>query len=57
MKVTTDVITDEAVTAAKLAATLDLSGKALTLGASQKAVDYIEIRDEKAAGTDGGGDV
>lgn len=47
-------IKDGQVTAAKLEATLDLSGKTLTLSAEQKAVDYIEIRDEKAAGTDGG---
>lgn len=48
-------IKDGAVTAGKMAATLDLSAKTLTLSAAQKAVDYIEIRDEKAAGTDGGG--
>lgn len=43
------------VTAAMLASTLDLSGKTLTLSAAQKASDYIEIRDEKSAGTAGGG--
>lgn len=43
------------VTAAMLASTLDLSAKTLTLSAAQRASDYIEIRDEKAAGTDGGG--
>jgi hypothetical protein len=48
-------IKDGEVTAAKLAATLDLSAKTLTLSAAQKASDYIEIRDQKAAGTDGGG--
>lgn len=52
--VNTAEIVDGAVTAAKLAGTLDLSAKTLTLSASQKAVDYIELRDEKAAGTDGG---
>jgi hypothetical protein len=51
----TNELVDGAVTAGKLAATLDLSGKTLTLSAAQKAADYIEIRDEKAAGTDGGG--
>lgn len=34
-KVTTNVLTDEAVTAAKLAATLDLSGKSVTLADSE----------------------
>lgn len=54
-KVQTDLIEDGAVTAAKLASTLDLSGKTLTLSAVQRASDYILIRDEKAAGTEGGG--
>lgn len=54
-QVATGVIADEAVTAAKLATTLDLSSKTLTLSNAQKAVDYIEIRDEKSAGTNGGG--
>lgn len=40
---------------AQLAATLNLAAKTVTLRAADKAVDYIEIRDEKAAGTDGGG--
>lgn len=48
-------IKDGQVTEAKLAATLDLSAKTLTLSAAQKSVDYIEIHDEKTAGTDGGG--
>lgn len=52
--VTTAKIGDGEVTDAKLAAALDLSGKTLTLSAAQRAVDYIEIRDEKASGTDGG---
>lgn len=52
-RIHTDVIEDEAVTAAKLAATLDLSSKTLTLP-SVNRIDYIEIRDEKSAGTDGG---
>ena len=43
------------VTATMLASTLDLSGKTLTLSAAQKACDYLEYLDEKAAGTDGGG--
>lgn len=43
------------ITDGMMAATLDLSGKTLTLSAAQKASDYIEIRDEKAAGTDAGG--
>lgn len=43
------------VTADLLADTLDLSGKTLTLSESQKANAYIEIRDQKTAGTDGGG--
>lgn len=47
-------IADGSVTAAKLAATLDLSGKTLTLSAAQKANDYLEYRDEKASGTAGG---
>lgn len=42
------------VTANELADTLDLSGKTLTLSAAQKAGDYLEYRDEKAAGTNGG---
>lgn len=42
------------VTAAMLATTLDLSSKTLTLSAAQKAVDYLEYRDEKAANTAGG---
>jgi hypothetical protein len=51
----TNELQDAAVTAVKLAAALDLSSKTLTLSAAQKAADYIEIRDEKASGTDGGG--
>lgn len=43
-----------AVTDAKLAATLDLSSKTLTLSAAQKANDYVEVRDEKTAGTHAG---
>lgn len=50
----TNEIQDSAVTAVKLAGTLDLSAKTLTLSSAQRASDYIEIRDEKAAGTDGG---
>lgn len=53
--VNTTEIVNGAVTAAKLAATLDLSTKTLTLSNAQRANDYIELRDEKAAGTDGGG--
>lgn len=41
------------VTADVLADTLDLSSKTLTLPAANRR-DYIEIRDEKAAGTNGG---
>lgn len=52
--VETAKIKDANVTAGKLASTLDLSAKTLTLSAAQKAVDYIEIRDEKAANTAGG---
>lgn len=51
----TNELIDGAVTAAKLAATLDLSSKTVTLAASAKAADYIEVRDQKTAGTDGGG--
>lgn len=47
-QVTTGLIADNAVTAGKLADTLDLSAKTLTLSNAQKAVDYIEIRDEKS---------
>ncbi len=50
-----DEISAGAVGAGELASTLDLSSKTLTLSAAQRALDYIEIRDEKAAGTDGGG--
>lgn len=53
-QVSTAMIADSAVTAAKMASTLDLSAKTVTLSASQKAEDYLEYRDEKAAGTDGG---
>jgi len=53
--INTTEIVNGAVTAAKLAATLDLSGKTLTLSNAQRANDYIELRDEKAAGTNGGG--
>lgn len=52
--VNTNEIVDGAVTAGKLASTLNLSGKTLTLSAAQRASDYILIRDEKAAGTEGG---
>ena len=52
--VTTPKLADAAVTADKLAATLDLSGKTLTLSAAQRALDYLEYRDAKASGTDGG---
>lgn len=52
--VDTAAVADGAVTAAKMATTLDLSGKTLTLSAAQKASDYIEVRDEKAANTAGG---
>lgn len=51
----TFTVADGSITTAKLAAVLDLSGKTLTLSAAQKAVDYLEYRDEKASGTDGGG--
>lgn len=53
--VDTNAIVDLAVTAGKLAGTLDLSSKTLTLSAAQRSLDYLEYRDEKAAGTDGGG--
>lgn len=53
--VAADEIAAGAVGASELASTLDLSSKTLTLSAAQRACDYIEIRDEKAAGTDGGG--
>jgi len=52
--VTTAKIADLAVTAGKLAATLDLSSKTLTTTPAQRASDYILIRDEKAASTEGG---
>lgn len=42
------------VTAAMLAATLDLSSKTVTLPPSSIAVPYLEYRDEKAANTAGG---
>lgn len=50
-----DEMRNGAVGTNELADTLDLSGKAVTLSAAQKAVDYIELRDQKAPGTDGGG--
>lgn len=55
LAIDTAELVDEAVTAGKLAATLDLSAKTVTLAASAKAEDYIEIRDEKAANSAGGG--
>lgn len=53
-KIVTDMIEDLAVTAGKLASNLDLSSKTVTLAASAKALDYLEYRDEKSAGTNGG---
>lgn len=53
-KVTGDVIEDGTVTAAKLASSLDLSSKSVTFSATQKAVDYLEYREEQTAGTNGG---
>lgn len=51
----TSEIADGTVTATDLASSLDLSGKTLVLSAAQKASDFIEVRDEKAANTAGGG--
>jgi hypothetical protein len=48
-------IADGTVGADDLAATLDLSGKTLTLPASVTASPYLEYREEQAAGTDAGG--
>lgn len=50
----TNELQDGAVTAVKLAATLDLSAKTLTLSAAQKAADYLEYREQQTAGTNGG---
>lgn len=53
-QLTNVVPADGAVTAPKLANTLDLTGKTITLRAQDKALAYLEYRDEKASGTDAG---
>lgn len=54
-KITTDVITDEAVTAAKLAATLDMSGKTLTLPAANTPAFTKSFTSANQTITAGGG--